>query len=68
MLLAPDGDPVALNDSAAAVWRLIDRWRTLEELVVALIEDCDAPAEVLADDLGPLLRELIAAGLATDTP
>lgn len=68
VLLPPGGDPVRLNGSAAAVWMLLDRWRTVEDLVVALLEDCDAPAEVLARDLGPLLQELVAAGLATDMP
>lgn len=68
MLLPPEGDPVGLNDSAAAVWMLLDRWRTVEDLVLALVEDTDAPAEVLAADLGPLLHELATAGLVTDLP
>jgi hypothetical protein len=66
VLLAPGGDPIQLNGPGAAVWMLLDPYRTVDDLIEALLEVWTAPAEVVARDIGPLLSELVAADLAID--
>lgn len=52
-----------LNATATRIWDLLERPRTREELVAALAEEFDAPAEVLRADLVASLAELGAKGL-----
>jgi len=68
VLLAPVGDPICLNTSAAAVWMLLGRWRTSDDLVAALAGAWNAPGELIARDVETLLGELVTEGLADDTP
>ncbi len=68
VLLAPGGNPVRLNGPAAAVWMLLDPCRTVDDLVEALLAVWTAPAEVIARDIGPLLRQLVAADLVINRP
>lgn len=52
-----------LNATATRIWDLLELPRTGDELVAALAEEFDAPAEVLRADLAASLAELEAKGL-----
>jgi len=63
VVLAPAApEPVAVTGSVDELWALLDRPRSLPELVSALSESFDVPSEVLAADVARVLDQLDAAG------
>ena len=57
------GDFFSLEDSAAAIWDLIDGTRTRAAVLAALADTYDAAEADLARDLDDFLGELRAGGL-----
>ena len=57
------GDFFSLEDSAAAIWDLIDGTRTRAAVLAALADAYDAAEADLARDLDDFLGELRAGGL-----
>ncbi|HUS80608.1 MAG TPA: PqqD family protein [Armatimonadota bacterium] len=47
-----------LNNTAAAVWQLLDKPRTPDEVVSLLAERFDVPRQAIADDVNELLADL----------
>jgi len=55
-------EPIALNQSAAAIWELCDGKRTLSEIVGELASRYDAPRETLMAAVEATTKELQSAG------
>jgi len=68
LLHARTGHYYTLDDVGARVWQLCDGERAVDDIVAALHAEYDAPADVLATDVGELLGELAAEGLIGDAP
>jgi hypothetical protein len=64
VVLLPPGaaDVITLVGSGPAVWQLLADWRSADELAEVLAAAYGAPPDVVARDLGPVLRALDAAG------
>ena len=54
-----------LNDTSAAIWRLLEQPLSFEQLVTALQGEYAAPEEVIQADTGELLRDLLQRGFVT---
>jgi hypothetical protein len=61
----PDGRPVALNDSASAVWLLAVAG---EDPVEAIVAETDLPRSQVEGDITSFLSALIEQGLLTAAP
>ena len=66
-------DPVAgrcfgFNEAAAAVWKLLDQPKSIEQLSAALAEDFDVSADQCQADLHELMDQLTALGLVRALP
>lgn len=48
----------------AAIWRLLDQPRSIDDLVAALVADYEVEPDRCAADVGAFVDELVAAGLA----
>jgi hypothetical protein len=57
------GDYFSLNELGARTWELLDGSRSLEEVVVELASEYDAPMDVIAADVKELTEHLQAANL-----
>jgi hypothetical protein len=69
VVLAPGAeDPVTIAGSGAAVWELLARPRTTEELVHELSARFSTDPATLAEDLSGLLGQLAAAGALEEVP
>jgi hypothetical protein len=55
-----EGPVVALEGSGAALWDRLEQPATPAELADALAARYDAPVEVVADDIAPVLDDLVA--------
>ena len=63
LLLLPQGSEVLhLNDSASALWRALDKPRTLDEVAATLSEAYAADPSIVRADLLAVLPELQARG------
>jgi hypothetical protein len=60
-----DGHNVSLTGTGAAVWELLDRGRTVNDLVVSLASVYDADGVAIAGDVAPLLQRLVDEGFVT---
>ena len=60
-----NGDFFSLQDSAAAIWDLLDGTRNRAAVLTALARDFEASEGELEADLDTFLGELRAAGLVT---
>ncbi len=57
LLFNPDTDQVlVINPTGLLIWRVLEQPRTLEEIVAALVEQCD---NVPPDQVGPDVREFV---------
>jgi hypothetical protein len=64
VLFDPSSERVHLvNHSALAIWNLCDGETTPEEMIDAIVHISDLPDEVVAEDVGRILREFDDAGL-----
>jgi coenzyme PQQ biosynthesis protein PqqD len=54
---------LVLNDSAAAIVKLCDGTRTVEEIAASLASEADAPADRVAADVRDLVARLTDKGL-----
>lgn len=70
LVLMPPGadEPVTVAGSGSAVWSLLDRPRSLAELVRDLAERFDADPTTVREDLEPLLDRLATLGALDDLP
>ena len=57
-----------LNETAAAVWRLLAEPQSPAALVAALAEQYDATADTIAADVRAVLDDLLARALVTAAP
>jgi hypothetical protein len=63
LVAAPDGGEVdRFTASAAAVWDLLEEPRSFDDLIAIVGATYGAPAEIVAGDLEPFVRELIDRG------
>jgi len=63
LLLAPDMDePLRLSQPADVLWELLAEAIPFDALVAVLAEAHDVPADVVRNDLTPLVERLLAAG------
>ncbi|MGQ0669864.1 MAG: PqqD family protein [Actinomycetota bacterium] len=63
LLAAPDREGVdVLSETAALVWSLLDRPRSLDELVDVLGERFAGSREAIARDVGSLVDDLVRRG------
>jgi len=51
-----------LNETSAAIWRLLDQPTSLDDLVTALRQEYDAPEEVIRQDADELVTDLMDRG------
>ena len=58
--LSDVGSLFVLNDTGAAVWRLFDGNRTVRQIQAELVNDYEAPAEQLQQDLETLILDLLS--------
>lgn len=63
MLHVDTDAPRVLNGTAAAIWRLVDGRRNLDEIVALLREEFDDPDDLLANHVGAFFRSLRAEEL-----
>lgn len=63
LLTTPEGETVAVNDSALALWELSDGETTVEEMVVAVDTFFDADSAVIRRDVEATLAELVRVGV-----
>jgi len=64
VLLGPESsDYFGLDAIAADIWGRLAEPQSLDDLVAALARDYDAPASAIAEDVRPVLDELLAGGL-----
>ena len=69
VVLAPGAeDPVTIAGSGGAVWELLARPRSTEELARELSERFSTDPANLTEDLGALLGRLAAAGALEEVP
>jgi len=54
-----------LNDTSAAIWRLLAQPMTFEQLVSALQAQYEAPEEVIRQDAGEFVAHLVERGFLT---
>jgi hypothetical protein len=59
-------EPVVVNESGALVWDLLDRPRSLDELVQELELVVHGNASVIRDDVDRLLDQLADCGVVVD--
>jgi len=70
------GQYFSLNETATAIWELLQTPRSVEAVVAAIAEGCDGSAEVIEADVRETVQELASKGLLaesedatlTDTP
>lgn len=64
LLFNPDTDQVlVVNPTGLLIWRALDRPRTLDEVVAALVEQCDnVPADQVGPDTRDFVEELVGKG------
>lgn len=58
-----NGKYYTLRGSGASLWRLLDRCRTLEEIVDTLCTEYDVTPQQCREDITPFIGELAAEGL-----
>ena len=58
-----DGKFFSLKDTGRAIWKMIDGKLSREALLDRLVQDYDAPREVLANDLDAFLADAQEAGM-----
>ena len=64
VLLGPEShDYLGLDPVAADVWARLARPMSFGELVAALARDYDAERATIAEDVAPMIEELVAEGL-----
>lgn len=51
-------DPLTLNSSAAAIWKLCDNQRTVAEIAAVLEQEFDAPREIMYRDIELAIHQL----------
>jgi hypothetical protein len=69
VLLGPDAeDYLGLDPVAADVWDRLARPTTFGALVAALADDYDAAPERIAEDVAPMIEDLVAGGLVERGP
>ena len=54
-----------LNDTSAAIWRLLEQPMSFEQVVTALQAEYAAPEEVIQADTRELLHDLVQRGFLT---
>jgi hypothetical protein len=57
------GDYFSLNELGARAWELLDGTRTLDQVVLEISNEYEAPMDVITADVGELSEKLLAAGL-----
>jgi hypothetical protein len=62
VLARVDGTSVTLTGSGASVWALLDEARTVGDLAADLAAIYHADPSQIADDIEPLLTELVQSG------
>lgn len=69
VIVDPDNSSLhVLNDTALALWELCNGQNTVEEMIIAVCELCDEPADVVRRDVESTLTRFDAAGLLQWTP
>jgi hypothetical protein len=69
VVLAPGAEePVTIAGSGGAVWELLDRPRTTEDLVSELSQRYSTDPETVRRDLDGLLAQLAGAGALEEVP
>ena len=63
LLTTPAGAYLVLEGTAAAVWRLLDRARSLDDLVDACAREYEGDRDQMRRDLDEVLREWAGRGL-----
>lgn len=58
LLHVDDGLYFSLNDVGARIWELCDGGRDVEQIVIAIGEEFDAPPDVIERDVRVLLEDL----------
>ena len=67
-MMAVDSDSYySMNESAAAVWELLEKPRSLDELCMAILADFSVPEAECRSDLQALLGEMDRHRLLTIT-
>ena len=69
-VLVPVGDAVidhnglfALSEVGARIWELLPECESAEEITKKILEEFDAPREIVSADVNEFLQKLIAFGL-----
>lgn len=57
-----------LNETGAAIWRLLAEPRDLDSLVGSLADEYEAPKEVIRRDISATLNDLFERGMVTREP
>jgi coenzyme PQQ biosynthesis protein PqqD len=68
LLRLEDGGYYALDEVGATVWELCDGQRSVGEIVAALCEDFDAPADTVQADVLEFIADLRREHLLVEAP
>ena len=52
-----------LNGISGRIWELLQTGKSAEEILAVLVEEYDAPVQVIQQDLEEFLNELVAQGI-----
>jgi Coenzyme PQQ synthesis protein D (PqqD) len=64
VLLGPDvGDPIALRGTGVALWEVLDRPQSTEELAKRLAADFTGDTATVRSDIEPVIAQLAAVGV-----
>jgi hypothetical protein len=67
VLLNPDnGEYYALDEIGSRVWELCDGTRSIADVVVAICEEYDAPAEIIEADVLELVEDMVREKLVVE--
>ena len=66
LMVLETGEFVSLAGTAGAIWRLIDRERSREEILERLAEDFAADRALIASDLEAFVADLEKRGLVVE--
>lgn len=66
LLTGDTGEYYTLNDVGGRIWELTDGVRTVAEIAAVLVEEYEAPLDVIEADALEVLDELAGEGLVSD--
>ena len=62
------GEYYSLNEVGTRVWELSDGSRSLEQIICTIIEEHDAPGDVIRSDVTELVEDLVVEKLLVKVP